>query len=421
MLALYGPCSQTEKSENLTAISGKRYSRHFDWSNAQGEISPLPKESEFIPIREGEISRFARNDTQVVCRGAAVDFALDSRAEKNYDSRSFPLFPGQNHCCGRYSSMFFSKNWNRRSFFSFAVLGAALLCTNLSCSMIDPLPHPEIVGKNGPLKPMQNDPNTVFVDLFQIRVRFEQRDLLQALWQDPSTCEQVLPVALRRRLSEEGFRVGVQGKMMSRSLARLLEIDKVRLEESSGNSPVEPKTVSGMPGMSAEELLIEPLVSRRQYSFLPGKRWEINAGDEIPEIAIFWNDGGVCGKTFPKAQCLLELAAVPQPDGNGVRFDISPQIQYGEPKQTVRVAHGNLIPEVGRPKWVFDQLKTSVNLLPGQWLLIGASGEKPSGIGRYFFARDKEQPELKLIAIRLSSAQGDSFLGVSELLGVETP
>lgn len=298
-----------------------------------------------------------------------------------------------------------------------------LVSLSLSCSSIDPAQKITHGSKKSPLQPINVNPDAVYVDFFRIRVRSEHQPLLQAFWDDPSTYEQDIPAPLRRQLAEQGIRIGIQGRTLSQSLARLLAIGQTKPEKTTlqqgPDSSVHPVNEDGI---KAELLLSEPLVQQSRYSFMPGKRWEVYPYDEIiPEVTLFWNDNGLCGRTFPKAQSMIEMTATPLQGESGVRFDLLPLLHYGDPKQSVRVSHGQIVQETAKSKKIFEDLKTSVRLLPGQWLLIGPTSEKPPGLGRYLLTQSTEQPEQKLLVLRLASSQDQSAFNVSDLRGSTGP
>ena len=288
-----------------------------------------------------------------------------------------------------------------------------LLCAQNSCSLFD---MPSKIEKEPPtasqklLNPVGVSKDVIAVDFNRVRIRYEQRQLLEDLWNDDGTSDQMIPVDLRRRLAEEGIRIGVQGRSLSPSLARLLEIDKVQLAEATGRMTERTTEMQAAPfapvsEISSDEMLLEPLVNYQllTLSALSGKRWKVNTYDDVlPQISLFWYQGGWCGKTYTKAQGMIDLSAIASPDGTGIRFDLLPILEYGDPKQTSRMSNGAYIREISRDKLTYDSLKISVKLLPGQWLILGPTGPNPPGLGKHFFTRDKGQPEQKIMVFRLS-------------------
>jgi len=272
-----------------------------------------------------------------------------------------------------------------------------------SCSLFIP---PTQIEKKQPakiLQPVGVDKDVVAVEFYRVRIRHEQRQLLEDFWNDDGTSEQVIPVELRRRLADEGIRIGVQGRSLSPTLARLLELDKVQLAESTGKIAERTTDVkqTNFAEISSEEMLLEPLVNHQWLTLTAGKRWAINTYDDpLPQTVLFWDQGGLCGKTYPKAQGTIDLSAVVSPDGTGIRFDLLPILEYGDPKQTSRLSNGAYIYDFGRDKLIYDPLKMSIKLLPGQWLVVGPTGPNPPGLGKPFFIRDKGQPEQRILIFR---------------------
>ena len=250
----------------------------------------------------------------------------------------------------------------------------------------------------------------VAVVFYRVRIRYEDRQLLEDFWNDDGTTDLVIPVDLRRRLAAEGIRIGVQGRSLSPTLARLLELDKVQLAESSGKITERTTDIQQADSfeINTNEMLLEPLVNRQFFtlSALPGKRCIVNTYDDpLPKTTLFWNQGGLCGKTYLKAQGTIDLSTIAYPDGSGIRFDLLPVLKYGDPKHTSRFANGFYIPEFDQEKLTYDSLKMSIKLLPGQWLVIGPTGPNPPGLGKPFFTREKGQPEQKIMIFRLTTEE----------------
>ena len=313
-------------------------------------------------------------------------------------------------------------------FFSATICGV-VLCALCSCRPFSgSLETDASLLNNGLLQTAQRTKDSIVVDCFKIRVGYEQRELLQALWLDGSTSEQVIPVDLRRRLANEGFRIGVQGRSLSPTIARLLEIDKIRIEESVGNfldrtaeRPSDQTEGTQMTQISINEMLMDKQVFHSVYTFQPGKRGEFKIYDEpLPEAHVFENvNGHLCGMTYPRAEGMIEISAIPYPDGSGVRFDVLPLFYYGDFKQTLKISKNYTMPETYRDKLVRNELKTSLKLLPGQWLIIGSTGESPPGLAKYFFTRDKGQTEQTVMILRLSAGSSNETFNAADLTMIQ--
>lgn len=305
-----------------------------------------------------------------------------------------------------------------------ALLCFFLCCGNLSCSSYFWMGDKSMEKVDGPnaIRNSRIPKETVVIELYQIRIRPEHRDLLHALWNDGSTSEQDLPIEVRRTLARDGIRVGIQGLSISQTLARILELDRIRIEEFTGKtrdrtSGAHPSPAA--PGIHAEELEVEKLVNGFPIRFLPGKHAHVYTYKElIPEAAIFSKtEYGWTGKSYTQVQTALEISAIPYPDGSGVRFDLLPFMFHGEEKSSIGLRDGLPSRENYRDKHTFQHLKISMKLLPGQWLMIGATGDDPSGIGRHFLTRNFGEKEQKLILIRLAEVKR---IGTSDVPDVET-
>ena len=294
--------------------------------------------------------------------------------------------------------------------FAISCVCGLLLCSQSSCSLFDSpskLENEPSTAAQKLLNPIGVSKDVVAVDFYRVRIRYEQRQLLEDFWNDDGTSDQMIPIDLRRRLAEEGIRIGVQGRSLSPSLARIRDIDKVQYAEATGKIAEQTAETQFAPvsKISSDEMLLEPLVNQQllTLSALPGKSWTVYTYDDVlPQISLFWHQGGWCGKTYPKAQGTVKLSTVTYPDGTGIRFDLLPILEYGDPKQTSRMSNGAYIREIGRDKLIYDSLKISVKLLPGQWLVLGPTGPNPPGLGKHFFTRNREQPEQKIMIFRLS-------------------
>jgi hypothetical protein len=247
------------------------------------------------------------------------------------------------------------------------------------------------------LGPLQLPSDSVTLELFFIRVPFGQPDANQTLWQQVD--EQQLPTDLRRRLAENGFRAGLISSQPPEVLSRLME-----LKDKPAPTPGKPTQ------LKIAEMDQEPRVVRRYLQLRAGKRSEIIASDVYDELPVLIREpGGVCGRSYPKAQGLLALKAAPRADGQ-VRLELVPEVHYGEPRQRYVGEGAALILEAGRARKVFDELTITAALLPGHMLLIGSLDSRPGALGHQFFTcKSNGRLEQKLLLIRLTQSPHDSL------------
>lgn len=258
---------------------------------------------------------------------------------------------------------------------------------------------------------LPSDRNTITVEVMTIRVPYEQRHLLENLWNE--TDEQVVNAELRRRLGENGLRFGVQGAAMPPALARLLpnpRIQNIRIgapEEQNPNGFDSPFEIR----KSADEFDKEPMATRQNITFLANNRAELKPREEVvKELNLFEYDkfGSPICETYKDVHGRFILTGNSQSDGS-VTFEILPELEYGEQKMVLWAENGEYHRNFLRPQRIFDQLKVSHRIFPGQWLIIGPSSENAIGLGKYFFTRDMGETEQKVVIIRLANSHGDGF------------
>jgi hypothetical protein len=236
-------------------------------------------------------------------------------------------------------------------------------------------------------------PNTAGIDIFYIRVPYQNRDVLRDFW--AATDEQITGVN-SRELHSNGIRVGIQGAGMSPSLSRMLDLKNEPVARDMGVS--HEVDIANQPD-------VEPLVSRQYQQLVPGKIAYLQPyADAVPKVSRFWLENNkLVGKTYENVNPYISLTATPLGENEGgVLFSVLPVLHYGDAVVRLTSVHGYYAREMKRPRIGFENLAVSVKLLPGQWLLIGPTSENLQGIGHYFFTREVGETEQKIIAIRLS-------------------
>ncbi len=270
------------------------------------------------------------------------------------------------------------------------LLSLLVCCCAVSCKQIPPK---ESSGNNLLQSPAAS-PETVGVDVYFVRIPYQNRELLRQLWSEVD--EQWGSPALRRELMDQGLRIGIQGVSLTPTLSKLI------------NATATPPQTAHPTEVAVAELQKDPLVDGKHRRLMPGMQALFRPySDSVPEMPLFWSEGGqFCGKTFRDAQGLIGVVATPKKNGQ-VRFDITPEVVHGSMETKYSFQGGVMFPEVGRPTHVFYNLALSLELLPGQWIVIGPVSENCSGIGRCFFTRDRGETEQKVILMRLVRTQRD--------------
>jgi hypothetical protein len=278
-----------------------------------------------------------------------------------------------------------------RFMFLVVVFFCAVSCTNFTGKSIISATGAMNSGTGGVLLRDGEVPvDTVAVEIFNIHVTAENERYLDELWLE--TDEQVIPASVRLNLYRNGIRVGVQGRISS-ALSRLINI--------SGN-PEKPRYVNGMREIAVADASRELPVSRQFQNLFPGTRVILKPFDNaLYELSLFENERGqIWGKTYTNAQGQFGLTAKPI-EGGTVQFEVVPELEYGLPEKKMYSRQGIMFTETGKPRKIYDSLKVTAELLPGNWLILGPTSGNCCGAGRCFFVRGEEQFEQRIIAIRL--------------------
>lgn len=269
-----------------------------------------------------------------------------------------------------------------------------------------------LAGCTGPLKkggamlkPPQMSPDAVVLDVFFVRFPFGDEEVNEQLWQEVD--EQHFPAEVRKRLAQNGFRVGLVGGQIPISLSKLLELkDK-------------PAPTGGPGEIALADLGAEPRVERRHMPLRAGVRGQIVASEVYGQLPVLISaPGELCGQTYSQAQGMLAVTARPLSDGQ-VRLEVVPELDHDQPRQRWVGDQGMLRLDMSRPKRVFDDLGISGTLPPGAMLLISSLPSRPGSLGHHFFTANKDHPEQKLLVIRLAQTQHSEMFSPPELVPLE--
>jgi len=275
----------------------------------------------------------------------------------------------------------------------FGLVGAAVLVA-VGCAPIKP------AGKS-PLAPARMSADSVALDIFFVRIPYGLEEANGPLWNEID--EQHFPADVRRRLAQNGFRIGLVGDGLPSRLCHLLELkDKPR------------------PAVDANETVLtdlesEPRVTRRHLQLRANQRSEIIASEIYDQLPVLTCESGdVCGRSYPKAQGLLTVKSHPEPDGR-VRLELTPELQYGEMRQRYVGGYGALRLEAGRSCRTFDNLAVHATLAPGNMIVVSCLPDRVGSLGHHFFTHPVSgRLEQKLLIVRLSQTQHDDLLHAQE-------
>jgi len=253
---------------------------------------------------------------------------------------------------------------------------------------------PAVVGKS-PLAPAQMSPDSCVLEVCFVRFPFGDREANQQLWQEVD--EQQFPAELRRRLSRNGFRLGLLDGQIPAALSKLLEMKD------------ESRPTAGTSQIDLAELDSETPPVRRHLEIRAGQpKMIVTSGvyDQLP--VLICESGELGGETYSQAQAVLVVKTFPQGDGR-VRVELVPELQHGELRQRWVGQDGMWRLEAGRQQRVFEEMAFSATLSPGCMLLVSSLPDRPGSLGHHFFTEDNGKPEQKLLVLRLAQTQHEGL------------
>ncbi|MDR1957942.1 MAG: hypothetical protein LBQ54_02680 [Planctomycetaceae bacterium] len=283
----------------------------------------------------------------------------------------------------------------------FLLLSLVLLFGTVSCHVLDTIldgdgSQQELTGQNPLLKLPPLPEDAVVVDIYKIRVPYSKRDLVHKLWE--RTDSRDIPVELCNELYRKGIRVGTLGSNIPVELSRLLELKDM---------PVSSPTAEKLYDVS-QELKSPSLTTRNSTVIRQGVPASIETCTPLERLSLFEVvNGERLGKTYYKAFGMIQLGCEEQVDGS-VRMTVVPEIHYGDIITRPAVKDSVVFMEKARRKLTLDHLTIRTDLLLGQWLIIGPTGES-SGFGNRIFVQDMGDPEQKLLAVRLVRTRHDGI------------
>ncbi|MCR9116685.1 MAG: hypothetical protein NXI22_07015 [bacterium] len=267
---------------------------------------------------------------------------------------------------------------------------ACILCAGAGCALFV---SESTQGKRLGLPELADDNIGISIAFVELP---DDSSVGEEIWNEVD--EQLFDAKLRDAMQANGFRAGVLETQLPMELQSLLEEQEAKNEER----------------VSGEELTGDVSPQARHLQRRPGSRFEIVTTDSQEEMVVLTRSKGeVVGAKYPKAQCLLGVRPLPDPEGE-VLFELIPEVRYGAAKQRWIGYDGAYRIETAKERKIFDDMKIAAKLRPGQTLLLGAV-DPPRGVGRLFFqTRDGSENKQRLLLIRLVHSGHDDLFGDEE-------
>ncbi len=288
--------------------------------------------------------------------------------------------------------------------------GAALALLTCLASGCQPFTraHVSLKGRS-PLQPAQASPDSVAMDIVWARFPANDPVLDDSAWQEID--ETQIEPAVRRELINNGFRAGVISGAMPPAIAKIMHQD----ERPDAPPPVGDPTPSTK--VQTAELLSEPIVHGRTTRLRRKQRTEIQASEVYASLPLLVRGGAeLGGHTYEQAQAIYALRVDPQPDRSTL-VELTPELHYGASRLRYSGEEGIMRQVMGRDREVFDRLRISVKLAPGESLVLMSLPDAGSRLGHYFHTVDSADGlRQKLILIRLAEVPpSDTFANAANL------
>ena len=260
-----------------------------------------------------------------------------------------------------------------------------LLSSGLTgCQTMFTLPPP--VDSEALLRAVEASPESVTLEIYQVRMPAGQRAIVEELWQ--SVDEQRLDVGLRRQLVRNGFRAGVVAGPVPDVLARQLNLQDELPEVS--------------PERQITQRSADPKVTRRVLQLNRHESATIQTSDVQSRLDILLCDRhGVAGRRFFQVQPTYAMRAATV--GQRVSLRLTPELHHGEMKNRYAGSdQGIFLLTPSRERETYDHLEMGTALAAGELLIVGCLADAPGSLGHAFHAHRAAGPkEFKVVLVRL--------------------
>ena len=251
------------------------------------------------------------------------------------------------------------------------------------------------------LKAVKTAPDSVALEIFQVRYPATDNELDEQLWQ--AVDEQRLDVDLRHGLIRNGFRAGVLGGAVPDRLAQVLNLESEMPETQAARV---------ITGQSAD-----PSVTRRVVQLSRSESATIQVSRLRDTLNVMMTgEGGLRGQSYEQVQAAYSMRAEAVA-GQRVVLRLMPELQHGDLRNRYAGSdQGIFLVTPSRERELYDALELNVEMTAGEILVVGGLPDASGSLGHAFHAENQRGPsELKLILIRLVEVPGSEILADVDL------
>jgi hypothetical protein len=247
------------------------------------------------------------------------------------------------------------------------------------------------------LHPVATSPESVTLEIFEVRIPGDQDQQAEAIWQQID--EQCFDADLRNRLLANGLRAGILGGTPPDELSNLLGL-KSEMPEESGERIIAPNAAV-------------PRVRRRVVQVNRLEPRTIQASDLHEEAEVLLNENGrISGRTFHPVEGRYELWAEAVP-GQRVAVRLAPELHHGDlANRYSGTDQGAYLIIPSRERLAFADLGMKAELSPGELLVVGCLPEAKATLGGLLHTvASQGRNERQFILIRVLEAPASEILG----------
>lgn len=222
---------------------------------------------------------------------------------------------------------------------------------------------------------------TVVLEVAHIEQPLSDISMIDLVWKEVDEIG-AIDTRTRKKLEENGLRVGIAGPNIPRTLSKMLEVDAAWREERS----------DGLQGSTAQSVVV-----------IPGEPTHLHTGDVLPSCKI--DVPRVNGRETLELKNVNSLFRIEaeQLQENWVELHLIPEIHHdAESLRRVATEEGWQFQNSQKVLPVYDQ-KFTLTLNKGEVAVISATEFNPGTLGHAMFIGDGKDDQIqRMIVIRLS-------------------
>jgi hypothetical protein len=256
-----------------------------------------------------------------------------------------------------------------------------------------------VVQNHSPMRLAQSSPDSVKMEIIWARIPASDVAPTNDAWAEID--ETRIDPEVRRELTNNGLRAGVISGRLPEAIAEAL---------NHGEGDADSAVIDG----ESTDLAADAPVHGRVRQLKRHQRMEIQASEVFASLPLLVSSGReLGGRRYEQAQAVYALKVDPQPDSTTL-VELTPELHHGTPRMQWTGGDGGVLHQAPlREREVFERLRVSVPLAPGDMLVLMSLPKSKSRLGQYFHTSDASGgPQQKLILIRVADVPPSNSFAV---------